>query len=326
MRIEQNNNVSEIPHDVRDITCKDLFLGSLSGEGSVTPVNGGVAHRVYQISHGSDSYYLKIRGNRFASIPSISCDPHDIDHEHTALQRFGAVVPTIVPHVYSFNPDKHYLILSDVIGDGQKMEDILDHDGVPEKLFRQYGATLRTIHDATKDIQDSIRPGGDTEYYQRVLGHRFGSLNHPILNALMSELSSMPRQLILADFAPKNIGVPVKSKLLTVFDLETAHQGNAVFDFGYAFAHVILHTIDDPSMMAQAIQNFLEGYGTQHTFDPNLVKKIIHGILLYRLNSVIPYATRLTEEQKSKLEIDILKQLNKPDQDSLWNFNQPLFS
>jgi len=325
MRIEQNNGAIEIPQDVRDITSTDPFLNSLHCEGSVIPINGGVAHRVYQISAGTNRYYLKIRGDRFASIPSITCDPHDIDHEHTALQRLGAAVPSIVPHVHSFDTERHYLILSDVIGDGQKMEDVLSRDTVPEGLFRQYGATLRTVHDATKDIHDPIRPGGDEEYYQRVLGHRFGSRNHPALQALMVELSSMPRQLILADFAPKNIGVPAKNELLTVFDLETAHQGNTVFDYGYACAHVLLHTMHDPNLLAQSIQEFNNGYG-DHTFNSDLVKKIAHGILLYRLNGIIPYATILTREQKGALEKHILQQLDKPREDSLWNFSQSLFS
>ena len=85
---------------------------------------GGVAHQVFQIRSGSNKYYLKIRGDKFATIPEITCNPADIAIEHKALIKFNQIAPDNFPQVLSFNENLHYLILSDAIPDGEKMEDL----------------------------------------------------------------------------------------------------------------------------------------------------------------------------------------------------------
>lgn len=299
-----------LPYDVHNILSSDPFLATLNVD-AVAPITGGVAHRVYRIESRKDTYYLKIRGDHFAAIPSIACNPDDISNEYRALRLFGNAAPDRFPEVLSFNKDRHYLVLSDVIQDGSKLEQTLMGGRPPEGLFRLYGQTLAAIQRKTAHITEPIRPEGDETYYRTVLGHRFGYRNHPILDNAVDSLSRLPnRQLIMGDPAPKNMGIRRNGKLLTFFDLETAHLGNAEFDYAYGLAHTILHTIPNIEPMQQAVRDFLSGYG-KVLYDSKLIYRLTLGIILYRLHSVIPYPIALSSKEKAIMEAHIEQELFK---------------
>lgn len=307
------------PTEVREIIKNDSFLLNLPEIQSVNRVPGGVAHHVYQISDGISRYYVKIRGEHFASIPSIICNPADIENEYQALMIFAEALPQHFPRVLSFNGSGHYLILSDVIQDGETMETMLLNKEVPDCLYYEFGHTLRRIHGATSTNHNSIRPTGDEEYYQTVLNHRLGYRNDPVLNSAIERLSNLPnRQIILGDPSPKNIGVQNSGQLLTFFDLETAHLGNPEFDFAYALAHMMLHAIDDKDLMLKTVDEFLEGYGVTH-YDQLLIRQITLGIILYRLNSIIPYPLALTDEQKVLAERHVESMLHRVQEKESWS-------
>lgn len=307
-----------LPHDVHDILTSDPFLNSIRLD-AVDPITGGVAHRVYRIESGKDSYYLKIRGDHFAAIPSIACDPDDIINEYRALSAFAGAVPDQFPKVLSFDRSRHYFVLSDVIKEGDKLERVLAGSRPPEGLFGLYGKTLATIRRKTANIKESIRPEGDEIYYHTVLGHRFGYRNHPVLNATVDDLARLPnRQLIMGDPAPKNMGIRRNGQLLTFFDLETAHQGNPEFDFAYGLAHTILHTIPNIELMQQAVRDFLIGYG-EVPYDPKLIYQLSLGIILYRLHSVIPYPIALSSAEKAIMETHVERELSGITGKELWS-------
>ncbi|MEK7060729.1 MAG: aminoglycoside phosphotransferase family protein [Patescibacteria group bacterium] len=307
-----------LPHDVHDILASDPFLATLNIN-AVAPIIGGVAHRVYRIESGKDAYYLKIRGDHFVAIPTISCNPNDITHEYRALSSFTGAAPDHFPKVLSFNKDHHYLVLSDVIQDGSKLEQMLLGGKPPKGLFRLYGRTLATIQRKTAHITEPIRPEGDEAYYRTVLGHRFGYRNHPVLNDAVDNLSRLPnRQLIMGDPAPKNMGIRQKGHLLTFFDLETAHQGNPEFDFVYGLAHTMLHTIPNIEPMRQAVRDFLSGYG-KVPYDLKLIYRLTLGIVLYRLHSVIPYPIALSSEEKTIMETHTERELFKITGKESWS-------
>lgn len=293
-----------LPHDVYDILSSDPFLASVKVD-SVAPITGGVAHNVYRIGSGENAYYLKIRGNHFTAVPTITCNPADIINEYRALTMFQDAAPDHFPRVLSFDHARHYLILSDVIQDGSKLDQVLAGSNPPEGLFGLYGQTLAAIQQQTAGITESVRPEGDEAYYHTVLGHRFGYRNHPVLNTATSELSILPnRQLIMGDPAPKNMGIRKNGRLLTFFDLETAHQGNSEFDYAYGLAHTMLHTMPNSDAMHQAVQQFLVGYG-EAAYNQRLIFRLSLGIVLYRLHSVIPYPVALSNDEKQAVESHI---------------------
>jgi len=303
-RNERGKRFEILERDVQDILSTDPVLRTLPINAAY-PVSGGVAHLVYCIDSNRQKFYLKIRGDHFAAIPSISCNPADITNEYEAIRKFSRAAPEHFPHIVTFNPERHYLAVTDVVGDGQKLEDVLARGEKPDGLFTIYGQTLSAIQRVTASIREPVRPGGDEEYYRTVLGHRFGYRRHPVLDAAVEKLGTLPhRQLIMADPAPKNMGIRKKNTRLTFFDLETAHQGNPEFDYAYGLAHTLLHTMPRVDDMQTATMQFLEGYGPTW-YDQKLVTELTLGIILYRLHSIVPYPVALSSSEKQRLELHL---------------------
>ncbi len=301
--------------EVDTILDSDNFLLSLPHIDEISPVVGGVAHRVFQIRSGEKRYYLKIRGDRFASVPEIICNPADIVFEYRALTAFHQAAPDNFPQVLAFNENRHYLILSDAIPNGEKLEDLfLEEKATPAMLFN-FGRTLAEIHTASVSYQDAIRDEGDHAYYDTLLGHRFGYRHHPVLDSLTQSLSALDnKQLILGDASPKNVGVNNNGELFIFFDLETAHQGDTVFDYAYFLGHILIHTLESAQTALNDVEGYNQGYG-QHDFDDLMIKRIALGAMLYRLRSVIPYPTGLDTEQtvvmEQKVELLLTRDLTK---------------
>ncbi len=292
-----------VPAAVDAILDSDSFLQSLPRIDEISPVMGGVAHQVFQIRSGDKRYYLKIRGDRFASVPEITCNPDDIESEYRALTAFHQVSPDNFPQVLAFDKNRHYVILSDAMPNGEKLEDLFVEGKVTPTILFNIGSTLKKIHAASSSYRDTIRDGGDQIYYHTVLGHRFGYRHHPVLDSLVQSLSALHnKHLILGDASPKNIGVNNNGELFIFFDLETAHQGDVVFDYAYFLGHILVHSLTSPPEIALAdAESYVQGYG-QHDFDDLMVKQIALGTMLYRLRSIIPYPTGLDAEQTTIME------------------------
>ncbi len=316
MSKESRVGVQIIPADVETILDYEPFIATLPKIDEITPVVGGVAHRVFQIMSDSSKYYLKIRGDRFASVPEIMCNPEDIIFEYRALSAFHQIAPDNFPQIFAFNKDRHYLILSDAMPNGEKMEDLFLKREVTPKMLFNLGRTLAQIHEASSSCHEAVRPDGDDEYYQTVLGHRFGYRRNPVLDNLVQSLSTLGyKQLILGDVSPKNIGVNNDGELFIFFDLETAHQGDRVFDYAYFLGHILIHSLVSQDAIL-AVESYVQGYDQQN-FDESVVKKIALGTMLYRLRSIISYPTGLDAEQtallEQKIESILLQDLSRSD-------------
>jgi len=307
-----------LPSDIQSILHTDPFFNSIP-VGAAYPISGGVAHRIYCVEAQDDRYYLKIRGDHFVTIPAIKCDPNDIENEYRSLLLFAEAVPDHFPTVLSYDARCHYLVLSDVVQGGKKLEDVLLKNEQPKGLFELYGRTLKKIQQKTRMITQSIRTNGDNEYYNTVLHHRLKYRRHPILDDLAYNLSSLPnRQLIMGDPAPKNIGFRINQQLLTFYDLETAHQGNPEFDYAYGIAHTILHTLPTIEAVRDGLTQFLKGYGDVE-YDSKLIFQLSMGIMLYRLHSIIPYPINLSNNEKITMEAHIEQLLFKITGKESWD-------
>lgn len=302
MRKEDFIKTGTVQPEVDNILESDNFLLSLPRIDGISSVMGGVAHQVFQIRSGDKRYYLKIRGDRFASVPEIICNPADIVFEYRALTAFHQVSPDNFPQVLAFDEDRHYLILSDAMPNGEKLENLFLEEKVTPLMLFNFGSTLSRIHVASSSCQETVRDGGDHVYYHTVLGHRFGYRHHPVLDNLVQSLSALHnKQLILGDASPKNIGVNNNGELFIFFDLETAHQGDVMFDYAYFLGHILVHSLVSAETTLADVENYIQGYG-QHDFDDLMVKQIALGTMLYRLRSIIPYPTGLDIEQTAVME------------------------
>src|SRR5689334_14278767 len=59
---------------------------------------GGVVHFVWELNAGGQKFYLKIRGDRFARIPSIKTSQTNIIYEYKALYLLSTVLPAHFPY------------------------------------------------------------------------------------------------------------------------------------------------------------------------------------------------------------------------------------
>jgi hypothetical protein len=161
---------------------------------------------------------------------------------------------------------------------------------------------LRRIHEAARGIPEPIRAGGDDEFFALKLQHRFGYRNNSSLNKIVRELTyDWPRQIIIGDPSPKNVGVSAGGERLVFFDLEDVHRGCVVFDVGFCLGHLVLHAYPDPQQAVAHVEAFSEGYSERSLSDCGLAKAIALGTVIYRLAGMIPYPISISPEERAKL-------------------------
>lgn len=320
-------DLSSIPPFVRDIIRTDSFLARLPGADEVSPVPGGVSHSVYLMRCGEARYFLKIRGDRFARIPEILCNPDDIAVEYAALSLFHELASENFPRVLAFDEKRHYMVLSDAMPNGVKLEAMFLQHTVTSPILFTFGQTLKQIHVLASTYRQDLRMSGDQGHYDIKLQHRFGYRHNHVLDRLVISLREQGnRHLILGDVAPKNIGVNDGGTRFIFFDLEEAHRGDAVFDYGYFLGHILVHTITMPLLAEEAINSYIRGYG-EPDFDEGMVKQIALGTVLYRLGSIIPYPTCLSPNQRivaqKQIEDALLLNLTKTTWGEILSIVQP---
>jgi 5-methylthioribose kinase len=259
----------------------------------------GMVHDVYKI-FSYKTYYLKIRGNCFSLIPSLNIDPEDIKYEKKALEIFSKLLPDIFPLVIGFNERVSAIIMTDINPEGLNLKEIFESGTADTAIMRNIGEALGRTHFALKNISESIRPDGDEQQYKINFDYRLLRFEYPVLSQLVEELKKMPRQLILSDLSPKNIGVS-KDEKISSFDLDYAHRGNTIFDLGFLLGHIILHSKNDSDILVKSI---LLGYKKfmKEPINNKMLEKIIGATMLYRLkNEIIPYSLPVTTTEKKEL-------------------------
>lgn len=294
----QQDTVLHFPAPVNKKLCN--FIGETIGPiYDIKKTQDGMVHDVYKI-FSDKTYYLKIRGNCFSLIPSLVIDPKDIKYEKKALEIFSKLLPDIFPLVIGFNEKVFAIIMTDINPEGFNLKEIFERGMADTSIMRNIGETLGRTHFALKNISESIRSDGDEQQYKINFDYRLLRFEYPVLDRLVEELKKMPRQLILSDLSPKNIGVS-KDKKISFFDLDYAHRGNTIFDLGFLLGHIILHSKNNGDILAKSV---LLGYKKfmKEPINHKMLKKIIGATMLYRLkNEVIPYSLPVTPTEKKEL-------------------------
>lgn len=259
-------------------------------------INTGVVHHVWELDTAQGKFYLKIRGDRFARVPEIRTEPRNICYEFKATRLLHATLPAVFPRPVYFDEASASLITADVIRDGATLESMLLAGDADTHTVQNLGRSLRFIHHACHGMTESIHENHDRDFFNDKLRHKLGFRSHPILQEVIVELSHcQPRQLIVGDPSPKNIGVSNHGRHIAFFDLEDVHRGNTVFDFGFMLGHLILHGLNDVFYAQSLATGFLQGYGDP-TDGGRLAKAIALGTMLYRLHSIIPYCVGFPQE------------------------------
>jgi Phosphotransferase enzyme family len=272
----------------------------LSEVTSCIPIGGGVVHHVWELQTPDGRFFLKVRGRRFARIPAIEGNPGDIAFEAKAVRLLGAEMPERFPRLIYSNSQEGVLITTDVVHEGASLETLLRQRAVRPALLEKFGNVVRAIHRRAARMENPVRGELEDEFYRAKLKHKLGSRNNPVLQELIREMSAdQPRQVILGDPSPKNIGVR-EAERFTFFDLEDVHRGNVVFELGFLAGHFLLHALPDAHQALAHVRAFFAGYG-ERALNARLVKAVALGTLQYRLGSIVPYATSLSYEEETKL-------------------------
>ncbi len=286
-----------------------LNKSSITDVESIEPVSGGLVHHVFCVHTKDREYYVKLRGDRFAGMPTVESNPQDIRNEAKALRIASDLFPDTFPHVVAKDDSKGLLVISSIMNPEENLLRRLREKTLTADDIVVIGSTLRKIHSSLATVTEPIREDGDEQYYKNNLLYRLGSQNNSALEEVINDLSKEPRQLILGDLSPKNLGLV--DGQLKICDLDTVHRGNAKFDVGFFVSHIYTHALESNYPAASLTKRFLESHETDDVEEVQL-KRIVLGIMLYRLNNaIVPYPLNITDEEKQRMVVEINSLLTK---------------
>lgn len=299
----------------RGFISKDDVRAILKHVGKVKKIFGvkrGLVHYVYKIEGQRKTAYLKIRSFKFSKIPKIKTDPKLIKYELKALNIYNFYFPEIFPEILIYNPQKNYLLLSDISHNTISLDKKLNKKELKEEDFRLLGKQFQDIHRRTFRILSPIREPNDEEFREKQMLYVFGFLNHYRLNKIIKLYRKIPRHLILGDPSPKNIYF--NRNKIGICDLEHVHQGHYSFEVAHILAHLIVHNLENPKV-EKLVNSFIKGYygfSSLKNFEEELISYSTVGIILYRLASpIIPYFLPLDNLKRKKFTSIFIKALDK---------------
>ncbi|RJQ26954.1 hypothetical protein C4577_02470 [Candidatus Parcubacteria bacterium] len=290
---------------------KDVVESNLNVDvHSITKVDGGLVHYVYRIKTDQGIIFAKIRESHYSALPNITTNPELILYEKKAIEILSKLEPQKFPQLLFYISHKNLLLLSDIMPERTTFEMKLNRYEIREKDCYFLGKNLADIHKKLSFVDVLIREDGDVEFYNQILFYRFGYHKHPAFDEVIDQLKKGQKQPILGDLSPKNIGFSTK-RTYTFCDLENFHYGNTVCDTGFLGASIIIHTINNSTLVYKLLLSFLRGYSSISKLNINnlTLKRIVLGIVLYRLdNLVIPYKISITNKAR-KEKVKAIKKL-----------------
>jgi len=255
-------------------------------------VSSGDVHYVYRVEPSPQkNFYIKIRREHFKSNSNVSIDPKEIRIEKKSIGILNECLPSIGPNILKFYPEFSTLCLEDVVGRNGTVTDLLVNSNSSD--YRKLGKFVGNLHKSLKDRKDLIRDNFEETYYKNSLYYRLGFLNVPEIDNLISDLYELPKQLIHGDLTPWNIAWDKKNNNFRLFDLETMHSGNSIFDLAFLEAHIILENFSNPKRLEELLTNFRNAYNQNYPIiNENTEVRLAHALVLLRLRGTSTYEPR----------------------------------
>lgn len=283
----------------------DIFIKNHIGiPYTIKPASGGLVHHVYRITTEHTTYYLKVRGTKFAKMPTVESRPEDIEFEYRALKQFYKISPQSFPKVIAYNRADSMMLLSSIMTPAINLEFLLNSGVVNTTAVERIGRLVAKIHNELYANTAVIRGENEDEYYDNNLYYRLASLGRKPLKDAVVRLKKHRKQIIFGDLSPKNMAIDDKG--VYVCDLDTAHYGNVLFDIGFFAGHLLLHTFNQRS--SHIAEAFIKAYLTNaglhiESEDEDLLARIMIGICVYRLdNTIVPYdLPNLSPKERKKI-------------------------
>ena len=151
-------------------------------------MSGGLVHYVYKVTKGDQIFYLKIRGNRFSKIPSVECNPNDIQYEQKAIGILSAVTPNVFPRIIASNSNEGIILMTSIMSESDNLQTMLQKGNISKDSFYLIGKTFGNIHGNLFPYKEGIRNDGDQQYYSNNLQYRLGFYGHKTLDDVVTEL------------------------------------------------------------------------------------------------------------------------------------------
>lgn len=282
----------------------DFLKKYVQGSYTITPVSGGLVHHVYKVNAGHAVYYLKVRGTKFAKMPTVESRPEDIEFEYRALKEFYAIAPESFPEVIAYDRAGSRILLSSIMTPDINLEFLLNSGVVNNAAIERIARLIAKVHNGLYNNTKVIRGDNEDEYYNNNLYYRLSSLGRKPLKDVVTRLNKHRKQIIFGDLSPKNMAIDDKG--VYICDLDTVHYGNVLFDVGFFAGHLLLHTFNQhDSHITEAFLNTYLGHADLHIEkeDEDLLARIMAGICIYRLdNQIVPYnLPNLAPEEKKEL-------------------------
>ncbi|MBO4260246.1 phosphotransferase [Streptomyces griseorubiginosus] len=257
-------------------------------------VHGGNISHVFRVRGTHTDVIVKIRGDRYARMPTLRTDPTVIDDERRALKVYGRIAPAVFPQVLGFHAEAHAMILSDVFPSGRNYHDHLTEHPATATEMTLLGRTLRRIHHATQDTDTTFRSRSNQWFQERSFLFCLRATGHDLLEQTCEELTALPRQqLVLGDLAPKNLHLTASS--VAICDLDNVHAGWPPYDTAYFLAHLLIHHLGRPAHLRTLVPALLTAYFAAPpplhltATEELLMAKVAAGVVLYRLDETVPY-------------------------------------
>jgi hypothetical protein len=268
-------------------------------------LRGGNVSHVYRITGSRGSVVLKVRGDRFAAVPELKPEPSATEDEGAVLRLLEILAPGLAPRVLDCRPDLRELVLSDLAPHGEPtLQAVWAARAPSEQDAAALADSLRRLHTATAQVCGDLRRSGDAAFRRHWLGYVLGPRRHPAVQAVRDWVHrNEPPRLVHGDFSPKNVIVTAPG--LRICDLDNAHLGSRLVEFGYAAGHVVLHGSTHRSDLPALCRSFVKGYlgGLDELPWPGeLVCHAMAGAISYRLdNRLIPYPLAVSEARRADL-------------------------
>ena len=204
LKTSSPNRESGIAHaSTKARALVESYLGTIIQTEVAT---GGLVSHVYKVTGEKQKGIVKLRGTHLAKLPQIPIDPKDVEYEWSALQFLSQIEPLTFPQPLAIDTEASLILMSNIIPDGKTLEERLETKEVTSAEIRDLGRTVARIHKKIAPFERSIRDCGDEDVYRADLQRRLGYQENPALNDVIDQLTTLPKQLILADLSPKNIG------------------------------------------------------------------------------------------------------------------------
>lgn len=274
--------------------------GIIHGDSSFIKIDEGIVHEVYKIKSGNDVYFLKIRSDHFKANKKIKINPLDISHEKKAIDLISRYSRSgLAPKIYFFSGN--ILLLENIQDkDSESIYKMLYSQKLSNENARQVGIRMKEFHRVMSKTKEQIRSRQkELEMYDNYLYWRFGVWHNKNLDIIVDELRGYKRQYIYGDFNPKNI--VLCGGQLRIFDLETFHRGNTLFDVGFFAGHVLLNFLNKPLKKIELIKNFFQGYNL-NSGELQMAIKLTLATLYYRLKSGYSYGVNFKYNKNATLK------------------------